>query len=167
MIQKIRHWNAYILLYNVVQWHTSTWSRQLWNFNLKFLYSNYNIHWPNVPSPDRYILSYQNGNKKPLKTERPNCKAISKIYTQRLTKILTSDEQHQSIDRKMLCISAKIPINFPVKIGQVYLERCEDAVMVLGVLSDPWITVVYVGRHNVLVNNLRHHHEPLGQEVRL
>ena len=50
---------------------------------------------------------------------------------------MLTDKQHQSIDRKMLCYSAKIPNNFPVKIGQVYLERCEDTVVVLGVLPDP------------------------------
>jgi hypothetical protein len=47
------------------------------------------------------------------------------------------------------------------------LERRQDSVMVFGVLSDPRVAVVDIGRHDILVHNLRHHHEPLGQEVSL
>lgn len=48
-----------------------------------------------------------------------------------------------------------------------YLEWVEDAVVVLGVLPDPGVTVVYVGGGDVLVHHLRHHHKPFGQEVSL
>ena len=39
--------------------------------------------------------------------------------------------------------------------------------MVLGVLSNPGVTIVDVGGHDVLVDVLWHDHKPLGQEVSL
>ena len=54
-----------------------------------------------------------------------------------------------------------------LKVDGTYLERCQYTVVVLGVLSDPRVAVVDVRLEDVLVDNLRHHHEPLGQKVRL
>jgi len=47
------------------------------------------------------------------------------------------------------------------------LERSEYAVVVLRVFADPRVAVVDVRLVDVLIDDLRHHHEPLRQEVRL
>jgi len=47
------------------------------------------------------------------------------------------------------------------------LEWRQYAVVVLGVLPDPRVTVVDVRLVDVLVDDLGHHNEPLRQEVRL
>jgi len=51
--------------------------------------------------------------------------------------------------------------------GDNYLERCKYAVMVLGVLANPRVAVIDVRLIDVLIDDLRHHHKPLRQEVRL
>lgn len=47
------------------------------------------------------------------------------------------------------------------------LERRKYAVVILGVLADPRVAVVDVRLIDVLIDNLRHYDEPLGQIVRL
>ena len=44
-------------------------------------------------------------------------------------------------------------------------EGSEDAVMVLGVLPHPRVTIIDVCLYNILVYHFGHDHKPLGEEV--